>query len=205
VTSNGAVVGQVVVNTANAKAPTYTLIAHGLTPNTEYTFGYTASGVNTLGSASTTATGVLVTNGTFPAADVKDLESAQFWVANSLPGSRAIDPIYGFELDNIGWFVAKIACDYSTDGGVTWHESGHSGGITRGNWDEVSLQSLGVPNVVLVKIHVIVVGGRDNTGAEIFNYNYTAGLQKYYYEPYQISGTTLNNNLVWCNGPYYWP
>jgi hypothetical protein len=194
VTNNGKVVGQVVVNTANAKTPTYALVAYGLTPNTKYTFGYNASGVvHTLGSAKTTTTGALIKYGTFPVADVKDLQSAQFWVTETPPGHDYWQtPLYGFYLVNHGGFVAKLACYYSTDYGATWHESGHTSGITITHVGIASLGELGVPYGAWVKIHAIVVGGKDRTGSEVYQY-----ANNYQYADYWISGTTLNPTLAY--------
>ena len=111
VMNNGKAVGYVVVNAADPKTPTYTLVANGLTPNTNYTFGYTASGdVHTLGSAYTTVAGALVTSGPFPAADVKDLQTAQFWVtvAAAGAGGSSYPQIFGFSLYTKGAFAAAI-------------------------------------------------------------------------------------------------
>jgi hypothetical protein len=194
VTNNGKAVGQVVVNTANAKTPTYALVAYGLTPNTKYTFGYTASGdMHTLGSASTTTTGTLINYGTFLAADVKDVQSAQFWVTESPPGGSAYTQINGFVLENLGGFVAKVACYYSTDGGVTWQESGHTSGIAIHGLRHVYLSDLGVPNGALVKIHVIVVAGKDRTGSEVFQYKADSSGAAYY----NIYGATLTSKLIY--------
>jgi len=200
VTHNGKAVGHVVVNTANANTPTYTLVAYGLTPDTRYTFGYNASGdVHTLASAYSTTTGALVMSGTFPTADVKDLQSAQFWVTETPPCSSNYLQVYGFILENNGWFVAKVACEYSTDGGVTWRESGHTGGIVMGEFYPVSLPPFAVPNGALVKIHVIVVGGvggaKAKTGSEVFQYNASNSPPSYAY--YSIMGTTLKNSLLY--------
>jgi hypothetical protein len=199
VTYNGTVVGQAFVNTANAKTPTYVLVAHGLTPNTKYTFGYTVSGdMHTLGSANTTTTGALIMYGTFPAADVKDLQSAQFWVTETPPGS-SYEQIYGMELANEGLFIAKLAFSYSTDGGVTWHESGHTSGITMGNYASVMpLSALGVPEGALVVIHVIVIGGKDQKGSQVFYYSngYLINGDRLVAD-YKITGTTLNSDLVY--------
>jgi hypothetical protein len=82
-------------------------------------------------------------------------------------------PVYGFSLYNLGWFVARLSCYYSTDGGVTWHESESIDGITKDNFGYSPLGDLGVPDGALVKIHAIVVGGKDRTGSEVFKYVYT--------------------------------
>lgn len=104
-------------------------------------------------------------------------------------------PIYGFYLDNYGWFVAKIACYYSTDGGVTWHESDHTGGVAMFMAGSTPLGDLGVPMYALVKIHVIVVGGKDRTGSEVFQHYYTGCWEGQHYGEYSISGTTWNPTL----------
>jgi len=206
VTYNGKAVGYVVVNTANAQAPTYVLVANGLTPNTKYTFGCTVSGdIHTLGSANTTTTGALVTHGTFPAADVKDLRSAQFWVTETPPGG-SYQAVGAMSLYNHnGFFVAQLKCYYSFDEGVTWHDTASAvKGIAIGQTGyAVGLSYLGVAPGDLVKIHAVVVGGKDRTGSEVFRYESGACLVQY-----EISGATLNPHLVYdgvccsCGVPY---
>lgn len=104
-----------------------------------------------------------------------------------------------FQLHNAGWFVVKLACYYSTDHGVTWKESDHDQSIGMGGYYwKVPLHDLGVPSDAWVKIHVIVVGGKDRTGSTVF---------EYWWDPlhdgpiwsYTIDGTTLNPQLT---GPY---
>jgi hypothetical protein len=100
---------------------------------------------------------------------------------------------FSFGLRNSGWFVAKIACYYSTDGGVTWHESDHSDGIAINGFDVVALADLGVPADSLVKIHVIVVAGKDRTGSEVWpGYLYNTAY-------YSIWGTTGNPTLAFTD------
>ena len=198
----GKAVGQVFVNTANAKTPTYALVAHGLTPNTKYTFGYTASGVvNPLGSASTTKAGALVMYATFPAAEVKDLQTAQFWVTETPPGSGGYTQISGLGIANGGWFVAKMSCYYSTDSGVTWKETIRSNGMAMGDDAWWELGSFGVPAGALVKIHVTVVGGiggaAGKTGTEVFQYIPWRSEVIDYYAMYTITGTTFKNTLLY--------
>jgi hypothetical protein len=201
VTYNGKAIGLAVVNTANAKTPTYTLVANGLTPNTKYTFGYTVSGVlNALGSATTTKAGALVTYVKFPAADVKNLRSAQFWVTETPPGAGAgYTQISELGLFNDGWFVAKMACDYSTDGGVTWKRTSYSNGMTMGEDGWWLLDGFGVPAGALVKIHVDVVGGisgaSGKTGSEVFQYVPWNPSVIDYYAQYTITGTIFKNKL----------
>jgi hypothetical protein len=194
---NGKVAGQVVVHTANPQLPSYVLVAHGLTPNTKYTFGYTASEeVYVIGSTDTPKAGALVLNGTFPLDDVEDMQSAQFWVMET-PLSASYTEISGFTLMNLGGFVAQLACYYSTDGGVTWTETSHTGDITLNRCKLVNLDDFGVPTSALVKIHAIVVWGKDRTGSEVFQTVYYPGGQRYVhtYADYTIRGTTLKPNL----------
>jgi hypothetical protein len=117
---------------------------------------------------------------------------------NPLPGLTPISFVSYFELHNHGWFIVKLACDYSTDDGVTWTESKHTPGIWQ--WGEVymPLDALGVPDRALVKIHVIVVGGKDQIGSTVFEYynDYNRGGRTV---TYYIYGTTLNPDL---QGPY---
>jgi len=196
VTYNGTVAGKVTVNTSNAQLPGYVLVAHGLKPNTKYTFGYTTpEDVYTIGSTDTPKAGALVIKGTFPLDDVEDLQSAEFWVMETPPGWAESDVIYGFDLRNEGWFIAQLACYYSTDGGVTWKESSHTDGIYRTEWGGAVLSDLGVPNGALVRIHAIVVAGNDKTGSEVFRYQDYAYYGHYYWAVYYISGTTLNDTL----------
>lgn len=106
-----------------------------------------------------------------------------------------------FEFTNYGWFIAKVACYYSTDEGATWTESGHSRGLDKDSSLIVRLGNLGIPADALVKIHVIVVGGNDKTGSTVFEYRednsmYTDGPVWAYW----ISGMTLNPQL---GGPYW--
>jgi hypothetical protein len=104
-------------------------------------------------------------------------------------------PIYGLYLENYGWFVAQIACYYSEDGGVTWHESDHTDGIAMLMPGSTTLGDLDVPMYALVKIHVIVVGGKDRTGSEVFQHYYTNCPEGQHYGEYSISGATWNPTL----------
>jgi len=129
------------------------------------------------------------------------------WEANTHPASVVssfwpLYPTYGFRLYNEGWFVAKIACYYSTDNGVTWTESGHTGDITIDHEKFVALKDLGVPDGALVKIHVIVVAGKDRTGDQVWQCYHSADeyLDVYCYEHYYIYGTTGNPTLNWDGG-----
>jgi len=117
---------------------------------------------------------------------------------NPLPGATPLAFVSYFELHNNGLFIVKLACDYSTDDGVTWTESKHTSGIWQGSEVYMPLDVLGVPDRALVKIHVIVVGGKDQIGSTVFEYynDYNRGGRTI---TYYISGTTLNPDL---EGPY---
>ncbi len=112
---------------------------------------------------------------------------------NALPGDYAEIAALGLVVEMGGWFVAKIACYYSTDNGVTWKESGHSSGIAMGTSKVVRLSDLGVPKGALVKMHAIVVGGKDRTGSEVFKYDEYS----WWYADYWIKGTTWDPTLTW--------
>ena len=129
-----------------------------------------------------------------------NLHIAGTWEAAAAPaevvGSTYYPPISGFCLNNNGWFVAKVAYYYSTDGGATWTESDSSPGIIRRDDEWVELCDLGVPVNSLVKIHVVVVAGNDRTGSEVFQSVSTPDhtiLPTYAW--YRIDGTTLKNFL----------
>ncbi|MGZ4864512.1 MAG: hypothetical protein ACXV5H_04725 [Halobacteriota archaeon] len=115
-------------------------------------------------------------------------------------GGSYYPPLYSFYLHNIGGFVAKVACDYSTDGGVTWHRSGHTDGTAIWTYKMAYLDDLGVPADALVKIHVIVVGGiggaSGKTGSEVFqHFGYAYDPASCRYADYTISGTIFKNKL----------
>jgi hypothetical protein len=126
-----------------------------------------------------------------------NLHIAGTWEEDAPPAEVATSyaHVYAFELVNNGWFVAKIACYYSTDDGVTWTESNHTDGIAITEWNWVKLGDLGVPDYALVKIHTIVVGGKDRTGGEVFQYYYTTVEDWRYVARYDISGVTWNPDL----------
>jgi hypothetical protein len=128
-----------------------------------------------------------------------NLHIAGTWEANGSPAEVLSDtyyqPIYSFFLDNLGGFIAEVACYYSTDGGVTWKESSHSDNFLLDQWGWVELESLGVPEFALVKIHVIVLAGKDRTGSEIFSTLYPPEGCTRHVALYEIKGTTFNPKL----------
>lgn len=117
-------------------------------------------------------------------------------VAGSYPAG-AYAMINGFHLWNSGLFIAKHACYYSTDGGVTWKESSHTDGFKVNHGAFLELRDIGVPDYALVREHAIVVGGKDRTGSEIFQYDpYNCGKDfSRRYAGYVISGVTWNPTL----------
>ncbi len=136
-----------------------------------------------------------------------NLHVAGTWEADTTPAEVVATPagvgsgsgytrINAFQLRNSGWFVAHLACYYSTDGGVTWHESAHGTGITIWNWDWDELGNLGVPDGALVKMHAVVVGGKDRTGSEVFQYGPANWQYAARYAEYTISGAAWNPELV---------
>jgi hypothetical protein len=130
------------------------------------------------------------------------------WEADATPAEVVATPagvatgsgytrINTFVLRNFGGFVARIACYYSTDGGVTWHESAHGRGIQLLDWRSAELGDLGVPDGALVKMHAVVVGGKDRTGSEVFQYVYADWRYTGREAEYSIYGTTWNPELVY--------
>jgi hypothetical protein len=110
-------------------------------------------------------------------------------------GSTWYPPLYGFYISNLGGFVVQLACYYSTDDGVTWHESEHINGISLFENVGATLDDLGVPENALVKIHIEVVGGKDRTGSEVFQHLYTYCWEGQHWAWYTIHGTTWNPQL----------
>lgn len=154
------------------------------------------------------ASALLVMNVPFPTGYLEDLPWAQFWLTDATAGYYDDhEDIEGFSLSNSGWFVAKIACYYSTDDGVTWRESGHTGGIAMGGGDLLILKDVGVPEHALVKIHVIVVGGKDRTATGIYRcyYSPVPDYNHCYAACYTISGVTWNPVLSFIMlQSFYW-
>ena len=108
--------------------------------------------------------------------------------------------IHAFSLFNInGLFVCKLACYYSIDNEVTWHESGKSDGIVVGNLRTPELSDLGVPEGAVVRIHAVVIGGPDRTGGERFVYHHynASDPNTHQYACYWMDGTTFNPKLIY--------
>jgi hypothetical protein len=130
-----------------------------------------------------------------------NLHLAGTWEAGAaaaeVVATTSYELISGFSLMNWGGFVARLACYYSTDGGVTWTESGHTDDITLGKEKLVNLDDYGVPADALVKIHVIVVAGKDRTGSQVFKTVYypSGPMHVHTYADYNIYGTTWNPYL----------
>jgi hypothetical protein len=186
------------INMVN-RDPTYALVADGLTPNTNYIFGYsmdTPESVNLLGSADTSETGRLRMRGKIPDEDVTNLIRAQFWVMDHPPTTSYYEEIVGLRLFNWGGVIVQIQAYYSTDEGVTWQKSGSTDNIWLPENDYVDLSELGVPEGALVKIHVIVKGAKDKTASEVFRFSrWNLWVEIETYAAYCISGTAFKTEL----------
>ncbi len=93
-------------------------------------------------------------------------------------------------LKNSGGFVTRIQYSYMDDDGNK-QLSKQGGDITLGFSDTIDPATLGVPDGVLVYMHAFVVWGTDNEAKRAFIYekgNVSVA-------NYNISGTTLNNDL----------
>ena len=102
---------------------------------------------------------------------------------------------------------------YSTDDGAAWKESGHTSGIWNGDYVYMPLDALGVPDRALVKIHAIVVGGKEQTGSPVFEYynDYNRGGRKRASEggggrtPFLSSLARLQSCLFFFKTPSLYP
>jgi hypothetical protein len=129
-----------------------------------------------------------------------NLHIAGEWEAGAaLPGEVAAgyQAIGSFTLYNGGWFVIQLKAYYSFDNGATWHETETAiKGIANGHTGFApDLADLGVPDGNLVRIHAVVVGGKDRTGSEVFQsypQSYTA-----WTATYEITGVTWNPTLTY--------
>jgi len=93
-------------------------------------------------------------------------------------------------LKNSGGFVARIQFSYVDDNGEK-KLTGQTGDVLLGQSHTVDPSELGVPNGSMVYMHVFVVWGTDNEARRAFLYekgNTSVA-------NYNISGTTLNNDL----------
>ena len=118
-----------------------------------------------------------------------NLHIAGTWEAAAAPAEivawSQYPSIRYIELFNLGGYVAQLASYWSTDGGATWHQSDLIKGISLFETEYYDLYSHGVPEGAWVKIHIVVVGGKDRTGSEIFTN-----------DPYNLYGAYYN-----CSGP----
>jgi hypothetical protein len=130
-----------------------------------------------------------------------NLHIAGTWEAAAAPadvvGSYSGMQISSYHLDNTGWFVAQLACYYSIDDGATWTESSAIKDIAKGHSATISeLADVGVPPGALVKIHAVVVGGKDRTDDIVFQY-YHSTAEWGRVALYEISGVTWNPKLYY--------
>jgi len=121
-------------------------------------------------------------------------------------------PAYGFSLTNQGGFMAKLAVYWTTDTEwanpvePTWHETSKASdsfGLNKSRL--VNLKEFGdIPEGAWVRIHAIVVGGKDRTSSEY--YTYASGqcyIPGFCYPDYTISRTTWNPILEWWRTDCY--
>jgi hypothetical protein len=150
-------------------------------------------------SAKAAASSGFVVFATGKATESGNLHVAGSWVAGATPLAVAAsyETISTFGLFNWGGFVVHLACYYSTDGGVTWVESVHGEGVAIGGFSSMDFEDLGLPEGALVRIHAVVVGGKDRTG-EVYQYS-SYPLRAVNYE---IAGTAWNP-ILYIVG--YWP
>ncbi len=138
-----------------------------------------------------------------------NLHIAGTWEAAAAPaevvGVFYGETTYGVRIDNFGDFFARVMCLYSTDGGVTWHESKLADVGPTGDTLKISCSDLGVPDHALVKVYVQVVGGvggaKGKLGSEVFESDNSVYPQ--YYASYHIYGTQFKNTLVWWGFDYH--
>lgn len=195
------VVGEVKLNTAHAD-PTYALVADGLTPNTNYTFGYSIGqpeDMHLLGSESTSKKGGLRMKGTIPLEDIERVPPSlalEFWVTETPPGA-SYQEIVGLRLFNWGWIIGQLQAYYSEDEGATWKKSSSTDSIWRLENKYVDLGALGVPEGALVKIHAIVKAASDKTGSEVFSFTRSIPYwgENKTYAAYEIYGTAFKPKL----------
>lgn len=93
-------------------------------------------------------------------------------------------------LKNSGGFVARVQFSYLDDNGEK-KLTGQSGDITLGFTKTYDPGEMGVPEGSMVYMHVFVVWGTDNEAKRAFLYE----KGNVNVANYNISGTTLNNDL----------
>jgi hypothetical protein len=101
-----------------------------------------------------------------------------------------IQKIGKMSLKNSGGFVARIQFSYLDDNGEK-KLTGQSGDVLLGQTATADPGAMGVPDGAMVYMHAFVVWGTDNEARRAFTYEKgNASVANY-----NISGTTLNNDL----------
>jgi hypothetical protein len=187
----------------DADKQTFVIIGHDFPPDQLINLHIQGDSNHVFATGKTTPSGNLHITGAWE-------PDHQLGVVSAVVSSSSNIKIYGFRLHNEGWFITKLAAYYSTDGGATWTESGHTDDMIQGDYKQVSLHDLGVPDRALVKIHVIVVAGKDRTGSEVYqgyfdSRDYVTGY--FCFARYDIKGTTWNPDLEYeggvCEAEYF--
>jgi hypothetical protein len=122
-----------------------------------------------------------------------NLHIAGTWAAAAPPAAVLLDyqEIVGFWLKNDGYFTAKTAFRYSTDGGTTWTLSSDTSDPIYGGDDRQSQYYIhDVPYNALIKLKAEVVWGDDKSASEVFR-----AVPSTCWGYYTISGTTQNVKL----------
>jgi hypothetical protein len=114
----------------------------------------------------------------------------------------------GFSLTNDGWFMVKLAVDWTTDyyydQDTIWHTITATDSFGLNKSRRVNLDDLGVPYGAWVAIRAIVVGGKDRAGTEVFSYaNGPCYIPGYCYPDYTIRNVTWNPILEYWRTDCY--
>lgn len=133
------------------------------------------------------------------------------WESDELP-SEVVGEVYyiyppanGFSLSNYGGFMAHLTVYYTTDTEwaspvePTWHEATlMTDGFGLNNTRQVNLADLSIPEGAWVRIHAIVVSGKDRTGSEYYTFaNGICYIPGYCYPHYYIDRTAWNPILTY--------
>lgn len=114
----------------------------------------------------------------------------------------------GFDLTNSGGFMAKLAVLWTTEwdnaeGPINWKETSATDSFGLNKSRRVNFEELGIPYGAYVRIHAIVVGGKDQSGDWYYYETGPCYIPGYCYPVYTISRTTWNPILEWWRTDCY--